>query len=65
MRWAFSEAAQLFLKGNEAGKKYLQKIANKHGKGKALSILAHKLGRAVYHMLKNRKAFDMEKFLTT
>jgi transposase len=64
LRWAFSEAAQQFLKGNEAGQKYLQKITNKHGKGKALSILAHKLGRAVYHMLKNQKAFDMNKFLT-
>ena len=64
LRWAFSEAAQLFLKGNEEGQKYLQKITNRHGKGKALSILAHKLGRAVYYMLKNKKAFDMEKFLT-
>ena len=64
LRWAFSEAAQLFLKGNEAGKKYHQKLVNKHNKGKALSILAHKLGRAVYHMLKNQKAFNMEKFLT-
>jgi len=33
------------------------------GKGKALSILAHKLGRAVYFMLKNKKAFDQNKFL--
>ena len=48
LKWAFSEAAALFLKGNEPGKKYLDRIANKHGKGKALSILAHKLGRAVY-----------------
>jgi transposase len=65
LRWAFSEAAQLFLKGNEPGKKYHQKLVNKHNKGKALSILAHKLGRAVYHMLKNQKAFDLEKFLIT
>ena len=63
LRWAFSEAAQLFLKSNEPGKKYLQKITNKHGKGKALSILAHKLGRAVYFMLKNRQGFDMNRFL--
>ena len=64
LRWAFSEAAQLFLKGNEPGKKYHHKLVSKHNKGKALSILAHKLGRAVYHMLKNQKAFDLEKFLT-
>ena len=65
LRWAFSEAAQLFLKGNEQGQRYLQKIASKHGKGKALSILAHKLGRAVYFMLKNNQGFDMNRFLAT
>ena len=63
LKWAFSEAAALFLKGNEPGKKYLDRLANKHGKGKALSILAHKLGRAVYFMLKNKKPFDQNKFL--
>ncbi|MFP7754004.1 IS110 family transposase [Thermodesulfobacteriota bacterium B35] len=63
LRWAFSEAAQLFLKGNERGQRYMQKIVSRHGKGKALSILAHKLGRAVYFMLKNREGFDMNRFL--
>lgn len=63
LRWAFSQAAQLFLKGNEQGKKYHAKLVHKHNKGKALSILAHKLGRAVYFMLKNNKPFDMNKFL--
>jgi len=63
LKWAFSEAAVLFLKGNEQGKKYLDRLANKHGKGKALSILAHKMGRAVYFMLKNKKPFDQDKFL--
>jgi transposase len=63
LKWAFSEAAALFLKGNEQGKRYLDRLSNKHGKGKALSILAHKLGRAVYFMLKNKKPFDQNKFL--
>jgi transposase len=63
LRWAFSEAAQLFLKGNEPARRYYQKLVNKHGKGKALSILAHKLGRAVYFMLKNREGFQLKKFL--
>jgi transposase len=63
LKWAFSEAAVLFLKGNEPGKRYLDRLANKHGKGKALSILAHKMGRAVYFMLKNKKPFDQNKFL--
>jgi len=64
LRWAFSEAAQLFLKGNEPARKYMQKIVSRHGKGKALSILAHKLGRAVYFMLKNREGFNLHRFLT-
>jgi transposase len=63
LKWAFSEAAVLFLKGNDQGKKYLDRLISKHGKGKALSILAHKIGRAVYFMLKNKKPFDQDKFL--
>jgi len=63
LRWAFAEAAILFLKGNEPAKKYLAKLTNKHGKGKAITILAHKLGRAVYYMLRDRVAFDQAKFL--
>jgi transposase len=64
LKWAFSEAAVLFLKGNEAGKRYLDRLSGKHGKGKALSILAHKLGRAAYFMLKDKKAFDKKRFLS-
>jgi transposase len=63
LKCAFSEAAALFLKANESGKKYLDRLANKHGKGKALSILAHKIARAVYFMLKNKKPFHQNKFL--
>ena len=36
-----------------------------HGKGKALTILAHKLARAVYYMLKKNVPFNLEKFLAT
>ncbi len=63
LKWAFSEAAVLFLKGNEPAKRYLDRLTNKHGKAKALSILAHKLGRAVYFMLKRKEAFNQNKFL--
>jgi transposase len=63
LKWAFSEAAVLFLRRNPAGQKYYAKLARKHGKGKALTILAHKLARAVYHMLKKEQAFDMQRFL--
>jgi transposase len=63
LKWAFSEAAILFLKGNDPAKRYFDRLIHKHGKAKALSILAHKLGRAVYFMFKNKEAFDQEKFL--
>ena len=63
LKWAFSEAAVLFLRANPAGQKYLARIEKKHGKGKALTVLAHKLARAVYYMLKRHTAFEMRKFL--
>jgi hypothetical protein len=38
------------------------RLAQKHGKAKALTILAHKLARAVYCMLSRGHAFDATKF---
>jgi transposase len=64
LKWAFSEAAVLFLRNNPAGQKYLARLAKKHGKGKALTVLAHKLGRAVYDMLRRDTAFDLDKFFS-
>jgi transposase len=63
LKWAFSEAAVLFLRQNPKGQGLFKKLQRKHGKGKALSILAHKLGRATYHMLDRSTAFNMEKFM--
>ena len=54
--------AVLFLRHTE-GKKLIARIAKQHGKGKALSILAHKIGRAVFYMLSRGTVFSMEKFL--
>ena len=63
LKWAFSEAAVLFLRANPAGQKYLTKLEKKHGSGKALTLLGQKLGRTVYYMLQRQTAFDMDKFL--
>jgi transposase len=63
LKWAFSEAAVLFLRNNPAGQKHLARLEKKHGKGKALTILAHKLARAVYYMLKRETVFELDKFL--
>jgi transposase len=63
LKWAFSEAAVLFLRCNPEGQKQLRRLAGRHGKSKALSILAAKIGRAVYLMLSKERVFDMDRFL--
>lgn len=63
LKWAFSEAAVLYLRGNKKAQKYLLKLQKRMSKAKALSVLAHKLGRCVYFMLKNESVFDESKFL--
>jgi hypothetical protein len=40
-------------------------VEKRHDKGQALTILAHKLARAVYDMLKRKTAFEMNIFLHT
>jgi len=42
LKWAFSAAAVLFLRANPAGQKYLARLEKTQGKGKALTVLAHK-----------------------
>ena len=63
LKWAFSEAAVGFLRKNPEGKRYYARLEHKHGKGKALTVLAHKLARAVYYLWKRDTVFDQEKFL--
>ena len=62
LKWAFSEAAALYLRANPPGKKLFQKLERKHGKGKAMTLLAIKLARAVYFMLRRREPFDAQRF---
>jgi transposase len=63
LKWAFSEAAVIILRDVPEIKKYKEKLQKKHGKAKALSILAHKIGRTIYYMLKRKEVFNIEKFL--
>jgi transposase len=62
LRWAFGEAVCLFLRASERAKKWKQQQTAKRGEGKALGILAARLGRAVYHLLRKGEAFDEERF---
>lgn len=63
LKWAFSEGAVLYLRGNKKARRYLDKLQRRMSKGKALSALAHKLGRCIYFMLKRGKVFDENQFL--
>ncbi len=63
LTWAFSEAAVLFLRDHPAAQKFLARLEHKQSKGKALTILAHTLARAVYYLLKRQTAFDLDTFL--
>ncbi|MCG8642798.1 MAG: IS110 family transposase [Desulfobacterales bacterium] len=62
LKWAFSEAAVLFLRGNKLGKDLYQRLSSRYGKAKALSLIAQKLGRTVYFMLKRKEPFIEAKF---
>ncbi len=65
LKWAFSEGTCLFMRESDRAKAYVAKLEKKHGKGKALSILAPKLGRAVYFVMKRKGAFDEKYFFNT
>jgi transposase len=63
LKWAFSEATLLLIREKQEIKEYHSNLKNKHGKARALAIISHKIGRAVYYMLKNKQAIDMQYFL--
>jgi transposase len=63
LKWAFSEAAVLSAQKDERIGALLNRLASKLGKAKAYSALAHKLGRAFYHMLHTREVFDVNRFV--
>jgi transposase len=62
LKWAIKEAAILMLRDSQEAKYYVSKLERRYNKGKALGIFTHKLGRAIYFMLKNKEAFDMKRF---
>jgi transposase len=62
IRWAFAEAVCLLIRESAAAKRWIDRKEKKYGKGKALSLLAAKLGRAVYWMLRRKEPFNIEKF---
>ncbi len=63
LKWAFREAAALMTRHEPQVKAWAAKKAKAHGKGKTQAILASKLGRAVYVMLRRGVPFDAEAFM--
>jgi transposase len=63
LKWAFSEAAVLSARKDERVGALLQRLASRLGKAKALSALAHKLGRAFYRMPHTKEVFDVDRFV--
>lgn len=63
LRWAFGEAVALMMREIPDVKNRVDVLAKRHGKGKAMTIMSHKIGRAVYFMLKRKKYFDLDRFL--
>jgi transposase len=63
LKWAFSEAVVLFLRETREVQPYIRRMERKYGKDKAKGIVAHRLGRTVYYMLKHTQVFDMKKFV--
>ncbi len=65
LKWAFGE---IILKAQvsepKIGKLY-NRLKAKYGIGRAKSIIAHRFAVATYFMLKNREAFDVERFVQT
>lgn len=65
LKWAIRTAAMISLRESEDAKKFVERLSRKHNKGKALGIYTHKLGRAIFFMLKNKRPFDMKHFFSS
>jgi len=63
LKWAFSEATLLLMRQLPEAKQYVEQLAKKHGKGKAISILSARVGRAVYLILKRKQPFEAQRFI--
>jgi transposase len=63
LRWSFGEAAAGFPRNNPTGKRVVERLKRKHDKN-TMNVLAHKLGRAVYFMLRRNEAFDMNRLMS-
>lgn len=64
LRWAGAEAAVLCLRHHPPGQAYLTQLAHQPGKAQALTVLAHKLARAVDDLLSRAHGVDLQRLVT-
>jgi transposase len=65
LKWAFSEAVLWMLRYSEQAKAFLKRKEKKYGKSRAMTMLARKIARAVYYMLKQKEPFNAVKFFAS
>jgi transposase len=65
LKWAFSESVLWMLRYSEQAKAFLKRKEKKYGKSRAMTMLARKIARAVYYMLKQKEPFNAVKFFAS
>ena len=65
LKWAFSEAVLWMLRNSEDAKALVKRKEKKYGKARAMTMLARKIARAVYQMLKRKESFNAVKFFAS
>ena len=63
LKWVFTEVAVHCKRHDARLNRYFQILEAKYGRRRANRIIAHKMGRAVYTMLKRNEVFNYDKFL--
>jgi hypothetical protein len=61
--WAFAEAAVRLRRHHAPSQKVLARLANTHGKGTALTIVAHQVARAVSYRVTRATVWEMDRGL--
>jgi transposase len=63
LKWAFTQAAVIAKRGDGPIQRMTARIQSRKGKRQANAILAHRLAKAAYHMLRSGRVFDLELFV--
>jgi len=62
LKWAFSEAAALMIRSSPEAKAFMEKMTRQRGKARAVALVAAKIGRVAYWIMKRKQPFDGQQF---